>query len=241
MRKVLLAAAAAVVLSTPSTGAAAAGDGFSYTERGLSASAYWESCTADSPRKGTTTCTFTDLFVFQGRERSSGSGPTKGTRVCVFTDTYSYSTRPDGGGGPEAGKVPGDGDYSYDYESGCASVSSSAFSVARDLATASLAPTTVTLTAYSCTYDPTTDTETCDVTGTRDVTVSAEWTAFGELASFSERFKYRLGNCTETYSAKGQRREAVATGTLDGVSLGESLYADIGSGSFTFRSTCGAS
>jgi hypothetical protein len=77
------------------------------------------------------------------------------------------------------------------------------------------------------------------VVSSRDVSVSATWTAIGALVRSSERFTFRVEGCRETFSSKTKSRDAEAVGTLDGTSLGTSSFARISEGTFTFRSTCG--
>jgi hypothetical protein len=224
-----LLAAATLALSGP--GIAAAGQAFSFSQRGISADAAWEECTENTPRRGSTTCTFTYLFAFQGTERATGEGAFRGTRVCLFVETFTFS-------GPGRGRSGGGGD-TYSFESGCTTAPEGTLTVARDLSSASLAPTTITLETFECTFDPDTGEGTCTVVSTRDVTVSATWTAIGGLVRSSERFTFRVEGCRETFSSKTKSRDAEAVGTLDGTSLGTSIFASISEGTFTFRSTCG--
>jgi hypothetical protein len=224
-----LLAAATLALAGPAV--ASAGQPFSFSQRGISADAAWEECTENTPRRGTTTCTFTFLFAFQGTERATGEGAFKGTRVCLFVETFTF-------GGPGRGRSGGGGD-SYSFESGCTTAPEGTLSVARDLSSAALAPTTITLDTYECIFDPETGEETCTVVSSREVTVSATWTAISGLVRSSERFTFRVEGCRETFSSRTKSRDAEAVGTLDGSSLGTSIFASVSEGTFTFRSTCG--
>lgn len=210
----LAALVAVAALALTASASAAAPGTFSFTQKGVSGDAFWETCTTS---RGVTTCVDTYLFAFQGTERSTDADAFKGTRVCAEVDTYSF----------RAGGRRG----SFKYESGCTTAPNGTFAAASDLSSASLQPATVTLDTYDCgEYD-------CTIVSSRDVAVAAEWSGYGSLVQSSGRFKFNDGTCTETDSFKSQGREADAVGTLDGSSLG-SGYGFISSGSFTFKITC---
>ncbi len=194
-------------------------DSFSYTMDGTSAYTSSYECTTS---KGITTCTGTDLYVFDGTVRDSEVGRESGTRVCASVYTESYSGRRY---------------ISSTYESGCTMASSGSFTVAKDLSSATLAPTTVTLETVDCTYDEATGEETCVVTSSRDVVVSAEFTGVGPLYSSSNRGKFSDGTCTETYSSRGTSRDAEATFTVDGKSY-SGQWGYLESGRFSFKVSC---
>jgi hypothetical protein len=217
MRRVLIFAAM-LVFALASTGTAQAAPPVTFTEKGVSAFGDWESC---SEERGVTTCTFVSLSAFEGTQKS-GSETFNGTRVCLFIDTFSFRRGP--------GPPPSDSDT---FEEGCSTAPAGTLAVATDLSSATLQAATVTINELECTeFD-------CTPTGSsREVVVAADWTATGPLSSFSGRFKFDNGTCTETFSEKGESREAAATATLDGTSLGESLFAAITRGTFTFKTTC---
>lgn len=225
---VLVAAAALVSVSVAP--AQPAGQTFQSSQKGVSASAFWESCMPDTPSDGLQTCTYTELFVFDGRERSADTGRFRGTRICLLVDTETFEEYPGGGQGP-GGDV-------FEYESGCATARRGTLSVSNDLSRAALPATTVPLDTFRCTFDDATGEEHCDIISSRNVVVAAEWTATGSLARFSERFKFEDENCSESYSARGTRRQAVASARLDGAELGNSSYGEISRASFQFKSTC---
>jgi hypothetical protein len=77
-------------------------------------------------------------------------------------------------------------------------------SVADDLSSATLSPTTFTI---------------CGGGQCSRVTVSATLTAVSEEATFTARFTDRDENCTFAYSERGQRRRAEGTITVDGDAL----------------------
>ena len=114
---VALAAAAVAAGSYAGSAAATPGEAISFSQKGVSATAFWERCRRDTPRPGTTTCTDTGLFVFQGREDAPDTGRFKGTRVCLDVSTFSFrdeSARRAGAVGTPYGSG-----FTYEFESGC--------------------------------------------------------------------------------------------------------------------------
>lgn len=222
----LVSVVAVVVVSVwaVQAGDARAASAFSSSQRGLSANAYWEDCTTT---KGMTTCTVTSLFAFQGTEKGTETA-FKGTRVCVSLETYSFRER---------GRRRSGGETSSS-ESGCATAPTGTLNVSRDLSAAILQPTSIAVEAYDCMFDETTGDHDCVTVSNRDVTVSATWTASGTLTQSSERSRFKDGECQFAYSARGGSRDAIASGTLDGASLGDSHFAGLSRGRFTFKSTC---
>ena len=99
-RAATAALAAALMLSVFAGAALAAVGGppnedFSFAERGLTAQAYWESC--DEPdAAGVTRCESTQLYVFDGRQRSNdafGHANSALTYLCVYHQVSCSSTR----------------------------------------------------------------------------------------------------------------------------------------------------
>jgi hypothetical protein len=203
---------AATIMSAP------AGAQVASSQKGVTAQASWQDCITEG---AVTTCTSTELFAIQGTEKSSETGSVRGTRVCLSVTTSSFN-----------------GEDSFSVESGCFTARDRRLRVAGRLASATLQPTAVTLDTYECTLDEITGELTCVIVRSREVTVSASWTATGPLAKSSSRSKFRVGKCTETYSSKGEFRNALTAGTLDGAPLGDSDFASIGRVRFDFRSTC---
>lgn len=199
--------------------AAAPSETISYTSDGTSAYASSYECVTE---RRVTTCTYTDLYVFDGRTRESDVG-FSGTRVCLFVYTEQYSGR----------RFLGS-----TQESGCTVDADGAFTAANNLSSATLSPTKITLDQLECTYDPATDTETCTVVSSRDTTVSAEFTATGSLVKSSQRGTFSDGTCTFTYSSRGSGREASVVLTLDGQVVSGDTYAFIEDGRTTFKETC---
>lgn len=199
--------------------AAAPSESISYTSDGTSAYASSYECVTE---RKVTTCTYTDLYVFDGRTRESDGG-FSGTRVCLSVYTEQYSGR----------RFLGS-----TQESGCTVDADGAFTAANNLSSATLSPTKITLDQLECTYDPATDTETCTVVSSRATTVSAEFTATGSLVKSSQRGTFSDGTCTFTYSSRGSGREATAVLTLDGQVVSGDTYGYIEDGRTTFKETC---
>lgn len=80
------------------------------------------------------------------------------------------------------------------------------------------------------------------VTDPRDASVDVTWSAIGDLTSFRQRSVSHSSmdgqKCMFAFSARGERRDAVATGTVDGISLGDSTFAQISQGRFSFSDRC---
>ncbi|MDP8957519.1 MAG: hypothetical protein M3N24_11305 [Actinomycetota bacterium] len=140
--------------------------------------------------------------------------PFKGTVVCFF----SYTEKTDA------------------FESGCTNAPRGTLAVSKDLSSATLRPTSIEV--MPCTYDWETDEEICYGDRARTVTVSAQWTGEGRASKSSSRYMFRDEMCTETYWDKGIGRDADATGTVNGRSLGAADYAGLNKGMTKFRSTC---
>jgi hypothetical protein len=158
----------------------------------------------------------TDIFVFEGTERQSGVGKTTGTIVCVLITISGQ-----------------------EFEDGCnTSVPEGSFTVAPDLSSADLDPTTVTLARTECTFDSETGGFICKVVGTRTVTVEAEWTATGALVRSQEKRHSKINHCIDIFMRRGESRQAVATATPDGTSLGASVFAEIRRGMSKVMATC---
>ena len=191
--------------------------------------ASWLTTQANEPEVGQTTRVETIVMVTHGRTFIAGargggrSGTSRfGTGVCLFIETVVSDSATD-----ETLEVVS--------EEGCNGESAS-FEVADDLSAATLRPTPVQLVAYDricppgdpgevdCVFEP-------RPTGT--TTVSSEWTA---IAPSSEPFSFCFRGMTGTYQAD---RPAVATGTLNGEPLGESIPNDIFTWLYHFTSEAG--
>ncbi len=180
---------------------------FSGFSRGVSAWAGWEDCTEWE------CSSFTDIYAFQGMDKYAKK-PWRGTIVCVF----SFAENTDG------------------YESGCTDAPRGTLTVAKNLSSATLRPTSVDV--VLCTYDPKTDEEICYEDRPRTITVSAQWTGEGRASRSSSRYMFKDEVCTESYWDKGIGRDATARGAIDGASLGVADYAGLQKGMTKIRSTC---
>jgi len=139
-----------------------------------------------------TVCTSTSVFAIV----NNPDGP---AQVCLDISRYDKT---------EMGFVP------LGYETGCSPFAPSSFSIdTRDLAAASLAPTAVTVQAFTC------DSTGCNPAGTRTALVSAVYTGVGGVATFRSNSKSTFGGCSMYFVGKGSSREATATLTIDGQSL----------------------
>ena len=154
---------------------------------------------ADSSVCGAQSCTDTSIYA-EHQVTSSGD---EFTYVC--TDQFTYNMR--NGRGTDIG--------------GCSDVPASALTVAGDLSSASLAPTSI---------------EVCGSHHCTTITVSADLQASGPATAFRSRSSDRDGTCTFTYSDSGQRAYAVASITWDGTTL--TADGSIFSSKTTFTSKC---
>ena len=69
------------------------------------------------------------------------------------------------------------------------------------------------------------DEQSCSPDGTGEV--EASWTATGPLARVSQSFHFVSKEFTENNRFKGTMRDANATGSIDGASVGDLNFADI--------------
>lgn len=134
------------------------------------------------------TCTDTYIDVMRSNE---------GTQVCVQVATF-----------------PADGTSFTTYEYGCTNAPNSAFALGKKLASATLAPTTVTINAVECEKEGG-----CTVVRSRDMDVAATWNGTGGLRTQKAGSSYDDGNCTYNFKGSAQIRDASASITLDGRTL----------------------
>jgi hypothetical protein len=141
--------------------------------------------------------------------------------VCAYTDRFTYSEA--------TGEIVGE----YVSEYGCAvDLPSGRLTFGRNLSTATLKTTTVTLERWDC------DDLSCELVSTRDVAVAGTWTGVGPTTTSKWRSTFDDGTCRYADAGKGSSREASFTGTIGGVSLGSDRHAAIQDGKSTFRSRC---
>jgi hypothetical protein len=95
---------------------------------------------------------------------------------------------------------------------------------------ATLAPTTVTLESYDCTD------EDCELSGSREVTVSASGTAIGPVGTSRERGMFKEGKCAYKWSFTPTSADAAGTITLDGVAY--DVAGRVSTGDYRSMSRC---
>ena len=224
-RKVRILVALVLVVSAlgavgGSAGAAQRGS-FGFAEKGVTAQAGVLDCGESG---GVTTCDATQVYAFDGKQRVSGIRPEKGTFICV--DVFSFSFVGDGEEFTPLGE-----------ESGCTVAPRGTLSVGKKLASARIAPTAVKLEELQCT--PTgPDTGTCEVVGSRQVTVSARLTATSAPMRMAYRESFEDEGCTLSFSARSTGRDAAAVITLDGDTVTGRTFGSIEQGMFRVKRSC---
>jgi hypothetical protein len=199
---------------------------FSITTNGIQADAFWQSCTPDTPEEGLQTCTFANVFVVEGTQRSqegTGKPAKQGSMAClgiaqaIVTDTFEFVEE-------------------ISNEFGCTALAGDTFIVADDLSSATL-NATIAIDAFVC------DEFGCEPAGDpRNVAVAVTWTAITDLVTFRERSVSHSTQdgqmCTFMFSGSGERRLATAMGTVDGTPLGDSQFAQITEGRVSSSNRC---
>lgn len=146
---------------------------------------------------GTVTCTDTYVFA-QYQTTSSGE-----TFSYACADQFTYNIR--------SGRGSGFGGCTENVD----------LTVAGDLSSASLAPTTI---------------EACDGRRCETIIVSAELQGSGDSTTFRARYTERDGTCTFTYTDTGERQYATGSITFDGTTSAAEGW--IASFHTTFSSRC---
>lgn len=200
---------------------------FASTQNGVSAEAFFESCTPDTPETGLQTCTFVSVFAFDGTTRfreGTGKPMTSGTMACVSLGAVILTDQ-------------GEFVEELSFEFGCnESLGAGELTVAQDLSSATL-DTTITVQGLIC------DEVSCEPGGDpREVAVDVSLTATSEVAAFRERnvshSDFDGQRCMFKFSGRGERAEAVASGIVDGIALGDSVFAQISRGRTSFSDRC---
>ena len=226
MRRIIVVLVALVALSAVWTAPVLGAEAYKFSGKqvGVSADAFWQSCEENTPVEGQTTCEFVSIFAFNGRSvfREAGTPTIRQSGfACVSLDVTDENGLP------------------VSVETGCAE--EFVFASAADLATAALTAT-IPVETLECTETP--DGVFCEPVGseTRDVVVSAAWTAIGAPTTFRDRFVSHTESegfeCVFRQIGHGIRTEAVATATVDGAALGESRFAMLTDGTFKFLDRC---
>ena len=224
--------AAALMLSVFAGAALAAVSGprdedFSFAERGLTAQAYWESCDEPDP-DGVTRCESTQLYVFDGRQRSNdafGRANSALTYLCVYHQAAAFDEE----------WVPVDPPI---IEQGCHDEPQ--LTVVDTLESVTAAVPALELTALLCTYDPDTGEEECSPGQTRSVAVEALFTGTGDLVASrwmsKDRSVFDGYRCSFLSSGSGVSREGTASMTFDGTAL--TAFAQLSDGKTRFAQHC---
>ena len=196
------------------------------TQDGVLATAFWEGCTPDTPEPGLQTCSFVGVQVFDGKTRfreGSGQPTMAGSLACVSLNVAVFTAE-------------GDFVEALSDESGCdETLDEGAVNVADDLSSVTLA-TTIAVDEFVC------DEVSCEPVGDpRDVEVDVTWTAVSEAVAFRDRGVSHSSSdgqrCTFLFSGSGERADATATGTVDGIALGEA-GAEISRGRQSVSQNC---
>lgn len=225
--------AAALMLSAFAGAALAAvseppNEDFSFAERGLTAQAYWESC--DEPdAAGVTRCESTQLYIFDGRQRSNdefGHANSALGYLCVYHQTVAI----DQDGYPVEPSL---------VEQGCSN--DPQLAVVDTLESVTAAVPSLELEVATCTFDPETGEGSCEPGETRSVSVGAEFTGIGDIASqrwnSKSRSVYEGVRCSYSSSGSGVSRDATASATIDDVAFGPT-YAQLSDGKTRFAQNC---
>jgi len=107
----------------------------------------------------------------------------------------------------------------YSYKSGSTYTTDDVFKMSKNLDSASLSE--IEMQVYYYSYD-----EMGGYTsGTETLRVKADWTGVGELDERSTTYSVKDGDYTSKVSETYLSREAKATGSINGINLGDSFYA----------------
>jgi hypothetical protein len=223
LARLCLASAVIIGMLAFSSGSAAAATGPGtdafYTQNGQSADVGTFDCVSNGD--GTTTCFDGGLSVFAGKMSDNISRLGHVNAVCAWLNSSTFDD--------ETGEYVGD----PTSESGCrVDLPKASLTFGRNLSSATLAPTTITLSQWICT-----DKTTCEPGPSRDVTVQGTWTGDGPTTYGKYHFTGDDGTCLVNESGKGYERGATFVGSVDGTSL-EQAYGSITDGKSTFRSRC---
>jgi hypothetical protein len=223
LRRLSLASAAVIGLLAFSSGSVAASTGpgadATYSQNGQGADAGTFECHSNGD--GTSTCFDGGLSVFAGKMTDNISGVSHVSEVCAWLNSFTFN---DSTGEPAGDPIS---------ENGCrVDLPKGALTFGRSLSSATLAPTTVTLTQWICT-----DKTTCEQGPSRDVTVQGTWTGDGPTTFNKYRFTGDDSSCHYNESGKGYDRGATFVGSVDGSSF-DQANSSISDGKSSFRSRC---
>ena len=139
------------------------------------------------------------------------------TRVCLYVETRRSADA-----------------QSYQVEAGCGEVANGSLR-STSLSKLALAPVTLSVEIRSC---PTEGGAECELLDEREVAISGDWAANGDLKKFREMGKFDDANCTYHLLAEGKQRAATAAISIDGHSWKPSQQGYILQQDVTERANC---
>lgn len=188
-------------------------ENFSFSRSGLSADASTEECVDNND--GSTTCSDMAIVLFAGKTRTGGEGANRGTELCAFVNTRTF--------------VSG-AFIDFSQEFGCTTELGAGSAIAKDLSTATLTPTTVTIQGQTC------DEFGCEPTE-REIEVAGTWTGVGPVIRETVRLVSDDGVCDFRDRSSGTFREATFSGTFAGQPF-EAQFGSLSNGKFSFSQRC---
>lgn len=204
---------------------------FSYAEKGVTAMAFWESCEGPDA-DGTTACSQTQAFVFDGRQRSRDPelGRSNGglTYLCVYRASVLLAEE-----GFPLGPVQ--------IEQGC--LDGIDLTYVKTLESLEASAPALELSELLCTIDPETGEELCEAGASRTVAVELSVTGIGPITTGRWHSNGQTivdgVRCATTSSGKGINRDAIASLVIDGLAAsGDSVHAQLTEGSMRFAQNC---
>lgn len=203
----IVAFMAAILVAAP---VAASSPWTVYGQTGTNAYAYGSECTDNTD--GTTTCHNRSIDVFEGKLHEAGmpNRTTEQTCYSEYTETFDPNTWD-----------------TTDYHAlfGC---TFDAGALGTDhIATITLAPTTVELTAIECDAE-----KNCTETPAGSTVVSGTWTGVGPTYISKAKDKFGDGSCIEVDADRSSFRDASFDGSI------AATGAQIHVGTFTVRTDC---
>jgi hypothetical protein len=205
---VLVALAALLVPVLPVAAATGPGDGGSYrfSATGKGAEAVWSNFPIDG--QPVTNVVYTDTYLFTAEQAVKEDGTVYSDKF-LFVDQINY-------------KVDRHGNWVFVSETfGFAGGTDVSLSVDRQLASASASASVALATCTPGRHGS----YSCEDAGI--VSVVASWVGQGDLLRQSGTFHLGSPGFTENGQFRGSFRNASADGSVNGVGLGSSLYADI--------------
>jgi hypothetical protein len=202
---------------------------FSFAERGLTAQAFSVSCEGPDA-SGVTRCESTQIYIFDGRQRSSDDelGHANGglTYLCVYHLVVAIGED----------WVPVEPAVA---EQGC--TDDPQLTVVDTLESVTAAAPALELAETVCTYDPETGEEYCETGDAHSVAVEAQFTGTGDIVpqrwTNKSRSIFDDYRCTFSSSGNGIIREATVSITIDGTTL-QPGFGQLSEGRTRFAQHC---